>query len=70
MCSKEPSHRDGSYECPQHMFWLRNKKNSVKLRTLYLGAYNKNASSYLEASLRKRPPKDKYNIDGPDKAKS
>ena len=24
-CSKEPSHRDGSYEYPQHMFWLRNK---------------------------------------------
>ena len=29
-CSKEPSHRDGSFEYPQHMFWLRNKKkNSV-----------------------------------------
>ena len=25
-CSKEPSHRDGSFEFPQHMFWLRNKK--------------------------------------------
>ena len=25
-CSKEPSHRDGSFEYPQHMFWLRNKK--------------------------------------------
>ena len=24
-CSKEPSHRDGSFEFPQHMFWLRNK---------------------------------------------
>ena len=24
-CSKEPSHRDGSFEYPQHMFWLRNK---------------------------------------------
>ena len=24
--SKEPSHRDGSFEYPQHMFWLRNKK--------------------------------------------
>ena len=21
-CSKEPSHRDGSFEYPQHMFWL------------------------------------------------
>ena len=26
-CSKEPSYRDGSFEYPQHMFLLRNKKN-------------------------------------------
>ena len=26
VCSKEPSHRDGSFEYPQHMFWLKNKK--------------------------------------------
>ena len=25
-CSKEPSHWDGSFEYPQHMFWLGNKK--------------------------------------------
>ena len=25
-CSKEPSLRDGSFEYPQHMIWLRNKK--------------------------------------------
>ena len=25
-CLKEPSHRDGSFEYPQNMFWLRNKK--------------------------------------------
>ena len=24
--SKEPSHLDGSFEYPQHMFWMRNKK--------------------------------------------
>ena len=24
-CSKELSHRDGSFEYPQHLFWLRNK---------------------------------------------
>ena len=24
-CSKEPSHWDGSFECPQHIFWLKNK---------------------------------------------
>ena len=31
-CSKEQSHRDGSFEYPQHMFWLRNKKNIVLLK--------------------------------------
>ena len=30
-CSKEPSWRDSSFEYPQHMFWLRNKKNNFKL---------------------------------------
>ena len=33
-CSKEPSHGDGSFEYPQHMFRLRNKKNNFQLRTL------------------------------------
>ena len=27
-CSKEPSHWDGSFEYPQHMFWLRIEKNT------------------------------------------
>ena len=31
-CSKEASH--GSFEYPQHMFWLRNKNSIVLLRTL------------------------------------
>ena len=35
-CSKEPSHRDGSFEYPQHMFWLRNKKNNFLVRSLIL----------------------------------
>ena len=39
-CSKEPSHRYGSYEYPQHMFWLRNKKNNFQLRTLIRGPDN------------------------------
>ena len=26
VCSKELSHEDGSFEYPQHKFWLRNKK--------------------------------------------
>ena len=33
-CSKEPSHRDTSFEYTQHMFWLRNKKNNFQLPTL------------------------------------
>ena len=36
-CSKVPSHRDDSFEYPQHMFWLRNKKNDFLLRTLAWG---------------------------------
>ena len=33
-CSKEPSHWDGSFEYPQHMFWLRNKKTNFQSCTL------------------------------------
>ena len=36
-CSKEPSHWDvwdSSFEYQQHMFWVRNKKNSFPIRTL------------------------------------
>ena len=33
-CSKELSHQDGSFEYPQHMFWLRNKKNNFVIYTL------------------------------------
>ena len=36
-CSKEPSHVDGSFEYPQHMFWLRNKKINFQLYTLIWG---------------------------------
>ena len=32
--SKEPSHWDGSFEYPQHMFWLRNMKISFSIHTL------------------------------------
>ena len=31
-CSKEPSHRGGSFEYTQHMFSLRIKKSSFQLR--------------------------------------
>ena len=33
-CSKGPSHWDGSFEYPQHMFWLRNKKIIFLVHTL------------------------------------
>ena len=36
-CSKELSHWDGSFEYPEHMFWLRNKKNNFLLHTLIWG---------------------------------
>ena len=36
-CSKEPSHQNGSFEYPQHMFWLRNMENIFLLRTLIWG---------------------------------
>ena len=35
--SKEPSHRDGSFLYPQHMFCSRNKKNDFQLHALVLG---------------------------------
>ena len=34
VCSKEPSHRDGSFEYPQNMFWMRNKDNIFPIHTL------------------------------------
>ena len=41
-CSKESSHWDGSFEYPQHMFWLRNKKNYFQLHTLIWGPVKSN----------------------------
>ena len=37
VCPKEPSHRDGSIEYTQHMFWLKNKENNFQLRALIRG---------------------------------
>ena len=34
VCSKEPSHRDGSFEYPHHMFWLRNKETNFSYALL------------------------------------
>ena len=37
-CSKEPSHRDVSFEYPQYMFCLRNKETNFQLPTLIWGS--------------------------------
>ena len=33
-CSKELSHREGSFEYTHHMFWLKYKKNDFLLHAL------------------------------------
>ena len=41
-CSKEPSHREGSFEYPQHMVCLRNeKKNNYALLSRGLNGSDK-----------------------------
>ena len=42
--SKEPSHLDGSFEYPQHMFWMINKDDSFPTRTLISRPASLNAS--------------------------
>ena len=44
---KEPSHRDGSFEYPQHMFWLRNKKNNFSVTHLSGGLWNQDKRMHL-----------------------
>ena len=46
-CTKEPSHRDGSFEYPQHMFWFRNKKTGFQL-LLSRGLYGKISNTLLK----------------------
>ena len=51
-CSKEPYHWISSFEYPQHMFLLRNKKNNFQLRTLIWGpAPNKQNCQYFLTHL-------------------
>ena len=51
-CSKESSHRDGSFEYLQHMFWLKIKKNNFHLRTLIWGPDTNHAvQSHAKANL-------------------
>ena len=56
-CSKEPSDWDGSFEYPQHMFWLRNKKNNFQLRTLIWGPILSLARTYANSL---DPDQDRY----------
>ena len=48
-CSKDPSHLDGSFEYPQHMFWMRNKENNFPICTHIWrpGANNKGSDQTL-----------------------
>ena len=39
--SKELSHLDGSFECQQHMFWLRNKNIIILINHCYLEVWLK-----------------------------
>ena len=50
-CSKEPSYRDGSFEYPQYMFWLRNKKNNFLLRTFIWGPVNYQTSCLKRVNI-------------------
>ena len=36
------------FGCPQHMFWLRNKKNNFSLRTLIWGPEDTRPRSYIQ----------------------
>ena len=46
---KKTSHRDGSFEYPQHMFWLRNKKNIILLHVMRLHYFSQQEKSqYLD----------------------
>ena len=42
-CSKG-SYRDGSFEYPQHMFWMRTKENSFPIRSLICSPEMKDAA--------------------------
>ena len=43
-CSKEPPYWDGSFEYPQYMFWLRNKKKYFSSRHSYLESWRHSKS--------------------------
>ena len=61
-CSKEPSHRDGSFEYPQHRFWLRNKKNNFQLRTLIWGPGTSWCPIYFSNHIAKEEIAGSFNL--------
>ena len=53
--SKEPSHWDGSFEYPQHKFWLRNKKNNFLVRR-FISKWGKFIGSFLNSWIELEIP--------------
>ena len=49
-CSKEPSHKDGSFECLQHKFWLRQKKIFFRYAIFFGGLFIYNIRHYKDSS--------------------
>ena len=50
-CSKEPYQREGSFEYPQQMIWLRNKKIKFSLSTVILGVELYSIAPLLKCSI-------------------
>ena len=50
-CSKEPSHRDSSFEYPQHMFWLSNKKIFFQYALLSGGLISSGSSLFAKVPI-------------------
>ena len=62
---KRPSHLDGSFDYPQHIFGLRNKKNNFQIRTLNWRprvVFNTNSKTCLKHATKKKK-KSVFNTD-------
>ena len=56
-CSKELSHWGGSFEYPEDMFWLRNKKTNFNYALLSAGPYH-TAKTYQTLTVLITRPSD------------
>ena len=54
-CSKEPSHWEGSFEYPQHMFWMRNKEIVFQYTLLSGGLLFKLSPRFFKKAKGIRP---------------